>query len=118
MFNSMIGEEFFFPMYFWTGAWFSFFTVLMAASDMCCIVKHVTEFTEEIFSVLISAIFIVEAIKPTIKNFHDGKTPRDAAFLQLFLMLGTYIVATKLAALKNTNSLTFLVRKVLSSFGV
>merc|ERR1719261_1558899 len=33
-------------------------------------------------------------------------------------MLGTYGLATKLAALKNTSSFTCLVRKVLSSFGV
>jgi hypothetical protein len=124
MFNSLVGEEYFFQMYFWTGAWFSFFTILMAASDMCCIVKHVTKFTEEIFSGLISAIFIVEAIKPTIKNFHatneDGspKYEQDSAFLQAFLTFGTYALATKFASLKNSNLGTPLVRKLLSSFGV
>jgi len=118
MFNSMFGEEYFFQMYFWTGAWFSFFTILIAASDMCCIVKHVTKFTEEIFSGLISAIFIVEAIKPTIKNFHSGKYKQDSAFLQAFLTFGTFMLATKLASLKNSTAMTPLLRKVFSSFGV
>merc|ERR1712151_1452587 len=118
MFNSMVGEEYFFQMYFWTGAWFSLFTILMAASDMCCIVKHVTKFTEEIFSGLISAIFIVEAIKPTIKNFHSGEYKQDSAFLQAFLTFGTFMLATKLASLKNSTAMTPLLRKVFSSFGV
>merc|ERR1712178_596641 len=113
--NSMFGVEYFLPMYFWTGAWFSLFTILMAASDMCCIVKHVTKFTEEIFSGLISAIFIVEAIKPTIKNFHathpDGSPyyKQDSAFLQAFLTFGTYALATKLASLKNSTLVTPLI---------
>jgi len=118
MYGSMFGKQYFLPMYFWTGAWFSFFTVLMAASDMCCIVKHVTKFTEEVFSGLISAIFIVEAIKPTIKNFYSGKYDQDSALLQAFLTFGTFMLASRLAALKNTNLANFLTRKVLSSFGV
>lgn len=118
MYGSMFGKEYFLPMYFWTGAWFSLFTVLLAASDMCCIVKHVTKFTEEIFSGLISAIFIVEALKPTIKNFCTGKYEQDSAFLQAMLTLGTYLMASKFAALKNTTLMNFITRKLLSSFGV
>lgn len=118
LYGSMFGKEYFLPMYFWTGAWFSFFTVLTAASDMCCVVKHVTKFTEEIFSGLISAIFIVEAIKPTIHNFHDGTTTQDSAFTQAFFMFGTYMLATKLAGLKNSNMMNPLWRKVVGSFGV
>merc|ERR1712232_102640 len=124
LYGSLVGTEYFMALYFWTGIWFSLFTVLLAASDMCCIVKHVTKFTEEIFSGLISAIFIVEAIKPTIKNFHathpDGSPyyKQDSAFLQAFLTFGTYALATKLASLKNSTLMTPLCRKVLSSFGV
>lgn len=118
MYGSMFGKENFLAMYFWTGAWFSLFTVLMAASDMCCVVKHVTKFTEEIFSGLISAIFIVEALKPTIKNFFSGKYEQDSAFLQAFLTLGTFLMASKFAALKNTTLANFMTRKILSSFGV
>jgi hypothetical protein len=118
LYGALVGEEYFMALYFWTGAWFSLFTVLLAASDMCCIVKHVTKFTEEIFSGLISAIFIVEAIKPTIKNFIDPEVENDSAFLQAFLMFGTFMLATKLAALKNTNLFTPMVRKLLGNFGV
>merc|ERR1712151_145349 len=74
--------------------------------------------TEEIFSGLISAIFIVEAIKPTIKNFHSGDYKQDSAFLQAFMTFGTYMLATKLASLKNSTVMTPLLRKVFSSFGV
>jgi hypothetical protein len=117
LYSSMFGNEYFLSMYFWTGVWFSAFTVVMAASDMCCVVKHVTKFTEEIFAGLISAIFIVEAIVPTVKNFCDG-TAQDSAFTQAFLTVGTYMLATKLAGLKNTKLLNQLCRKVIGSFGV
>lgn len=118
LYGGMFGYENFLAMYFWTGAWFSLFTVLMAASDMCCIVKHVTKFTEEIFSGLISAIFIVEAIIPTVRNFHDGKTTQDSAFTQAFFTFGTFMLATKLSGLKNTNLMSPLSRKIIGSFGV
>merc|ERR1711957_757652 len=95
LYGSMFGYEHFLAMYFWTGAWFSLFTVLMAASDMCCVVKHVTKFTEEIFSGLISAIFIVEAIIPTVRNFHDGKTTQDSAFTQAFFHIWNIHVGNK-----------------------
>jgi len=114
----------FLPMYWWTGAWFSLFTILFAASDFCCVVKHVTKFTEEIFSMLISVIFIVEAWKPVVKNFHsqydDGsrKWTDASALLQFCLMFFTWFVATKLAGLKTTNWATPLFRKIISSFGV
>jgi hypothetical protein len=118
LYSSLVGSEYFMALYFWTGIWFSLFTVLLAASDMCCIVKHVTKFTEEIFSGLISAIFIVEAIKPTIKNFLDDEVENDSAFLQMCLTFGTFMMATKLAGLKNTNLFTPMVRKMLGNFGV
>jgi len=119
----------FLPMYWWTGAWFSLFTMLFAASDFCCVVKHVTKFTEEIFSMLISVIFIVEAWKPVIKNFHSNYPGHDgdpkyrkfsdaAAFLQFCLMFFTWFLATKLAGLKNTNWGSPLIRKIIGSFGV
>jgi len=122
----------FLPMYWWTGAWFSLFTILFAASDFCCVVKHVTKFTEEIFSMLISLIFIVEAFKPVIKNFHSTY-PEDyhkvayqgmrkwsdaSAFVQFGLMFFTWMLATKLAGLKNTNWASPLFRKMIGSFGV
>merc|ERR1719198_1477270 len=78
--------------------------------------QYVTKFTEEIFSGLISLIFIVEAIKPSIKAFYKKET--DAAFLQVMLLIGTYTLATKLAKLKNTNLLNAGLRKLLSNFAV
>merc|ERR1712110_664450 len=61
-----LGLEFL-TCYFWVGIWFSVFTILMAVFEVSCLMHYVTKFTEEIFSGLISLIFIVEAVKPTIK---------------------------------------------------
>jgi hypothetical protein len=75
--TEMLGLEFL-PCYFWCGMWFSLVTVLTAIFDVSCLMQYVTKFTEEIFSGLISLIFIVEAIKPSIKAFYKKET--DAAF--------------------------------------
>merc|ERR1740123_566936 len=60
-------------------------------------------------------IFIIEAIKPAIKAFHNKDL--DVA-LQLMLLLFTFFLATRLAQLKNTNLLNFTLRKLLSNFAV
>merc|ERR1712151_1138726 len=113
--TGVLGLEFL-PCYFWCGMWFSLFTVLTAVFDISCQMRFVTKFTEEIFSGLISLIFIVEAVKPSIKAFYDKDA--DAAFLQVILLLGTYGLATKLAKLKNSNLFNFTLRKLLSNFAV
>jgi hypothetical protein len=110
-----LGLEFL-PCYFWCGIWFSLITIFMAVFDVCCLMRYVTKFTEEIFSGLISMIFIVEAIKPAIKAFYTKDLA--VALLQLNLLLGTYGLAMKLAKLKTTNLLNFTFRKVLSNFAV
>jgi len=119
IFYNMVTETLeleFLPCYFWCGVWFSIMTVLMAVFDVSCLMRFVTKFTEEIFSGLISMIFIVEAIKPAIKAFYTKDL--DVALLQLILLLGTYGLARKLASLKNTNLFNLTLRKLLSNFAV
>jgi hypothetical protein len=110
-----LGLEFL-PCYFWCGVWFSLFTIIMAVFDVSCLMRFVTKFTEEIFSGLISMIFIVEAIKPAVKAFYTKDLA--VALLQLNLLLGTFGLAMKLAKLKNTNLLNVTLRKVISNFAV
>ena len=47
---------------FWAGAWCTLFLLIMVAFDLSALVRYITRFTEECFSVLISLIFIYEAI--------------------------------------------------------
>lgn len=106
----------FLPCYFWVGVWTALFTTLMAVTDTCCLMSHVTKFTEEIFSGLISLIFIVEAIKPIVKGFEEKGL--EAALLQALLMVGTWRMATQLAAVRDSQLMNLKWRKFISNFGV
>lgn len=44
----------------WIGVWIFIFSVILVASESMFLVKFVTRFTEEIFALLISLIFIYE----------------------------------------------------------
>ena len=52
----------FLPARVWQGLWCALLTILMAVFDMSSFMRHCTRFTEEIFSLLISLIFILGAI--------------------------------------------------------
>ena len=52
---------------FWIGMWISLILLIMVAFDLSSLVKYITRFTEESFSVLISLIFMVEAFTKVVK---------------------------------------------------
>jgi len=108
----------FLPFYFWTLMWNSLFTVLVVAFDLCAMMRHVTKFSEDIFAGLISIIFIVEAIKPAVKGFIDGKKGADAAFLEMVLLVLTYKLCNGLTNIRRTPWMTASVRATLANFGV
>lgn len=47
---------------FWIGAWVFLFLMILVALDLSSLVCYITRFTEESFTVLISVIFIYEAV--------------------------------------------------------
>lgn len=47
---------------FWIGAWVFLFLMILVALDLSSLVCYITRFTEESFTVLISVIFIYEAL--------------------------------------------------------
>jgi len=107
----------------WTGIWIAAFMILAAVTDLNRIVGHLSRFTDEIFSGLISAIFIIDALgnpfgsvgvfwffSPNHK-FHekyadDPTYSRYAtAFLSCILCFGTSTGAFKLRSLKRSRFL-------------
>lgn len=48
---------------FWIGVWTTILCLVLVATDASALVRYFTRFTEETFSVLISVIFIYEALK-------------------------------------------------------
>jgi len=106
----------FLPARVWQGLWCSLITVVLACTDCCALMSHVTRFVEEIFSALISIIFIAEAFI-ALGNAYSTRT-REAAFLTTLLCFGTLFLAMKLRDVKFTNLLNAPLRKLFSNFGV
>jgi hypothetical protein len=59
----------FLPLYAWTGLWTSLILFVSAITSGSNLVKYLTRFTDEIFSTLISAIFVVEAFSDVAGTF-------------------------------------------------
>merc|ERR1719454_473335 len=53
----------------WEALWTCLFTVLLAVTDSSAVMAYYTRFTEEIFSALISMIFIFEAMYKIVGSF-------------------------------------------------
>lgn len=95
----------------WVGLWVALYMVLAALFDLNRIIKHATRFTDEIFALLISAIFIIDALGSPFQSvglyyyFQGNHASHEeyeedpdysylaTAFLSLILGLGTTSVA-------------------------
>eukprot|EP00927_Polykrikos_kofoidii_P004628 TRINITY_DN1182_c0_g1_i7.p1 TRINITY_DN1182_c0_g1~~TRINITY_DN1182_c0_g1_i7.p1 ORF type:complete len:584 (-),score=81.76 TRINITY_DN1182_c0_g1_i7:483-2234(-) len=100
----------------WEGLWCALITIIIALTDGCAICCYVTQFTEDIFSALISLIFIIEAAKNIIRTFTNK--PESVAFLTALLAFGTFGLAMTFRAGKTSLWLTKFLRTNLANFGV
>jgi hypothetical protein len=114
-----LGLEFL-PARVWEGLWTALFTTLLAVFDMSALMKSVTRFTEEIFSALISTIFIVEALVNVISMFFEdaSMTGRARAFMGTCVCFGTYIFASMCKNQRASRWLTPTLRNILANYGV
>eukprot|EP00217_Crustomastix_stigmatica_P005644 CAMPEP_0183791820 /NCGR_PEP_ID=MMETSP0803_2-20130417/2119_1 /TAXON_ID=195967 /ORGANISM="Crustomastix stigmata, Strain CCMP3273" /LENGTH=557 /DNA_ID=CAMNT_0026036153 /DNA_START=149 /DNA_END=1822 /DNA_ORIENTATION=+ len=109
----------FLPARVWQGLWTAIFTILLSVFDCSALMKHVTRFTEEIFSALISIIFISEALINVVKLYkHDDIENRAGAFLGTFLAFGTYGLAAWFKKNKGSKLFTQQIRVLLANYGV
>lgn len=113
----------FLPARVWEGLWTALFTTLLALFDMSALMRSVTRFTEEIFSALISTIFIVEALINVVSLFFDDAggdhmASRARAFMGTCVCFGTYIFATLCKNQRSARWLTPTLRNFLANYGV
>ncbi len=115
-----MGEQFL-GVYGWVGLWTGLFTVLLAVTNASNWMRYFTRFTDEIFSALMSLIFIYEAVKAIVitfrESFGDAEGSHDGAFLTLLLTLGTFYIATGLSRFRRSHYLLPQMREFLSDFG-
>ncbi|XP_051554781.1 anion exchange protein 2-like isoform X2 [Myxocyprinus asiaticus] len=132
----------------WIGIWLIVIVVLMVAFEGSFLVRYVSRFTQEIFSFLISLIFIYETFFKLGKIFMDhplrscyGKEENDTALaspsgdtrssdasqtlnqpntalLSLVLMSGTFFIAFYLRKFKNSAFFPGRIRRIIGDFGV
>uniref|UniRef100_A0A9J8B739 Anion exchange protein n=1 Tax=Cyprinus carpio carpio TaxID=630221 RepID=A0A9J8B739_CYPCA len=132
----------------WIGFWLIIIVVVMVAFEGSFLVRFVSRFTQEIFSVLISLIFIYETFSKLVKVYLDffflhpqipdfqivvshplasnSSTPEtvkvvgepNTALLSLVLMSGTFFIAFYLRKFKNSAFFPGRLRRVIGDFGV
>ncbi|MDA1162187.1 MAG: PTS sugar transporter subunit IIA [Planctomycetota bacterium] len=111
----------FLPAYAWVGFWTSLFLIILAATDASCLMRFFTRFTDEIFSALMSLIFIYEAIRAIVgifrRSFADESISHDVAFLSLILSIGTFYIAVSLSQFRRSHYLLPWMREFLADFG-
>ena len=104
----------FLPLYAWTGIWTSGILLASSVTSASNLVKYLTRFTDEIFSCLISFIFVIEAAQNIGKSFSSTFAK---GLLTLTVAVTTYTAATMLRGLRNTVYFTKGIRKNVSNFG-
>lgn len=115
------------------GIWLTIIVLSISAFEGSVFVKHFTRFTQEIFSALITLIYIVETILTIVKNFkyhpldskmedtiktssnHVRNQPNTALFCML-LTLGTFSLAYGLKIFRNSKFLGRNTRRALGDF--
>jgi mannitol/fructose-specific phosphotransferase system IIA component (Ntr-type) len=115
-----LGDHFL-GVYGWVGLWTAFFTLLLALSNASNLMKYFTRFTDEIFSALMSLIFIYKAVEALRETFSDANTDPEGsmekALLALLLALGTFYIAMSLAGFRRSHYLFPWMREALADFG-
>jgi len=107
----------FLPLYAWTGLWTAAILLLSALTSASNLVKYLTGFTDEIFSVLISTIFLVGAVQDVAATFlAPTATTATKALLTLLCATVTFGTSTILKGFNKSLLFTHRIRTNLSNF--
>ncbi|NXJ96876.1 B3AT protein, partial [Corythaixoides concolor] len=117
----------------WVGFWLIVIVLVVVACEASFVVRYLSRYTQEIFSFLISLIFIYETFAKlaTIFKHHPLRQHYDVspttgpsvpqpntALLSLVLMAGTFFLAIFLRKFKNSAFLPGRARRLIGDFGV
>jgi hypothetical protein len=108
-----LGLEFL-PARVWQGLWCSFFTILLALFDGSAVCAYITQFTEDVFSALISLTYILAALTNIFRAFEGGT---EAAFFQFLLSFGAFGLSMYLRTFRSTPWMTKWLRNSFANFG-
>jgi len=106
----------FLPVYSWVGLWSSFLLLLSSFFSTSNVVEYFTRFTDDIFSSLISIIFIFEALKDLIGNFTNPAVSGLQACISLIVAFSTFLGINTLAGLRKTPYFNRKIRDKIADF--
>lgn len=115
----------FLPVYAWVGLWTSAILAVCALFSLSNFVEYISRFTDEVFSLLISLIFVVEAVKDISGQLAAPAAaavaplvgaPLVRGLLSLVLASTTYTTATALAGLRRGTLFTKRLRNTIANF--
>ena len=108
----------FLGIYGWVGIWTACLTCLLAVTNASNLMKYFTRFTDEIFSALMSLIFIYKAVQGIVATFENpGGGGTEKALLALILAVGTFYIAMSLTRFRSSVYLIPWMREFLADFG-
>ena len=106
----------FLPVYSWIGLWSSLFLALSSLFSTSNLIQYFTKFTDEIFSMLISLIFITEAVRELAKGFINPAVTGAQACFSLVIATSTYFIASTLSDIRKSNFLPRKLRSIVADF--
>ena len=119
----------FLQLHAWVGIWVGVVMILVAATDLCSLVRFCGRFTQDIFGAFVAVIFISMAVTNILTAFEPsaggvgagagaGRADFDSAFLTLILAVLTFQLAHSLSGMRSSAYLTHTTRERLSEFAV
>ena len=107
----------FLPFYAWVGLWTAAITIGSTLTGASVLIRYCTRFTDEVFAVLISAIFITEAVGSVLDTFNDPDVDDYGSLLSLVLAIATFWIAVTLRNSRRSRYLRWWLRQFMADFG-
>lgn len=107
----------FLQVYTMVGLWAAFFTIVWAVTNLSCLMKYFSRFTDEIFGCLISFIFISEALFALTNPMMTTPGEKVLPLISLLIGIGTFFLATGFVRFRKSDFLNGHIRNHLSDFG-
>ncbi|ODM91903.1 Anion exchange protein 2 [Orchesella cincta] len=122
----------------WVGFWVAVIGTIVVAAEGSVLARYFTRFVQEIYSALISLLFVYDAIHELVQVYQEhplqmtygecnstrpgqvfpSPEKPNTALLTTILCLGTFIIAYLCRALRDSDYFTLVIRKFLGNFAV
>jgi hypothetical protein len=106
----------FLPVYSWVGMWSSLLLFISSITSTSNVVSYFTRFTDDIFSMLISMIFIIEAIRELFGYFMNPAITGLSACLSIISAFVTLFSITTLSSLRKSQFFHRNIREIIADF--